>query len=81
MKVEELAAVVDELIDVLRLQASELEKLIAHVQQVTAHLPEESEMSVIRSSLSGLYLRIQKLRGVDRAAPGEGEGAVSSTGQ
>ncbi|HLN27415.1 MAG TPA: hypothetical protein VK395_06700 [Gemmataceae bacterium] len=67
MNVEELASVVDELVEVLHNQARELEKLIAHVQQVTAHLPEESEMSVIRSSLSGLHLRLKKLRGVDHS--------------
>jgi hypothetical protein len=72
MEVEELAAVVDELIEVLHLQARELEKLIAHVEQVTVHLPEESEMSVIRSSLSGLHLRTPRLRGVDSAARGGG---------
>jgi hypothetical protein len=69
MNVEELAAVIDELIEVLHLQARELEKLIAHVGQVTAHLPEESEMSVIRSSLSGLHLRLKKLRGVEHPLP------------
>lgn len=69
MNIEQLAAVVDELIEVLRLQATELEKLIAHVEQVTAHLPEESEISVIRSSLSGLHLRIRKLCGVAPTFP------------
>ena len=63
MKVAELAAVVDELIEVLHLQARELEKLIAHVSQVTTRLPEESEMSVIRSTLTGLHQRVKKLRG------------------
>jgi hypothetical protein len=81
MKVEELAAVVDELIEVLHLQASELEKLIAHVEQVTVHLAEESEMSVIRSSLSGLHLRLKKLRGAEPAAPREGEGLATSPGR
>ena len=77
MQIEELAAAVDELIEVLHLQARELEKLIAHMGQVTAHLPEESEMSVVRSSLSGLHLRIMKLRGVDTAAQ-EREGPAPS---
>jgi hypothetical protein len=82
MNVEELAAVVDELVEVLHLQAKELEKLIAHVEQVTVHLPEESEMSVIRSSLSGLHLRLRKLRGLDPADTREGgEGPVTSTGK
>lgn len=66
MKTEQLAVVVDELIEILYLQARELEKLITHVEQVTAHVPEESEISVIRSSLTGLHLRLRKLRGVDQ---------------
>jgi len=78
MNVEELAAVIDELVEVLHLQARELEKLIAHVEQVTAHLPEESEMSVIRSSFSGLHQRIKKLRGLDSAAPRAGKGPRST---
>jgi hypothetical protein len=69
MKVEELAAIVDELVEVLHLQARELEKLIGHVQQVTTRLPEEREMSVIRSSLSGLHQRLKKLRGVEHPLP------------
>jgi hypothetical protein len=77
MNVEELAAVVDELAEVLHLQAKELEKLIAHVEQVTGHLPEESEMSVIRSALGGVRLRIKKLRGVDVAPSPEGQVAAS----
>jgi hypothetical protein len=64
MDTEELAAVVDELIEVLHLQARELGDLIAHVGQVTDHLPEESRMSVIRSSLTVLHQRIKKLRGL-----------------
>jgi hypothetical protein len=82
MEVEELVAVVDDLIEVLHLQATELEKLIAHVEQVTVHLPEASEMSVIRSSLSGLHLRIKKLRGVAPTANRKGEERpASSTGK
>jgi hypothetical protein len=65
MQVEELAAVVDELVEVMHLQARQLEKLIAHVEQVTVHLPEGSEMSVICSSLSALHLRLKKLRDLD----------------
>lgn len=62
MKVEELAEIVDELIDVLRMQAAELEKLIVHLEQVTVPVPEEREQSLIRSALNGLHLRIRKLR-------------------
>jgi len=81
MNVDELAVVVDELIDILRLQAGELEKLIARVEQVTAHLPEEREIAVIRSSLNGLHLRLKKLRGVGLTATSEEEGAAPSTDQ
>ena len=66
MSVQELAAIVAELVDVLHLQAKELEKLIMHVEQVTARMPEESEMSVIRSSLSGLHQRLKSLQHSDR---------------
>jgi hypothetical protein len=69
MDVEELAAVVDELIEVLHTQARELEHLIAHVEQVTVRLPEESAMAVIRSSLTGLHQRIKKLRGMGHPLP------------
>ena len=82
MNVEELAAVVDELVEILHLQAKELENLIAHVEQVTVHLSEESEMSVIRSSLSGIHLRLRKLRGLDPADTREGgEGPATSIGK
>jgi hypothetical protein len=53
---------VDELIEVLHLQAKELENLIAHVGQVTGHLPEESRISVVRSTLTGLHMQVKKLR-------------------
>ncbi len=81
MQIEELATVVDDLIEVLHLQALELEKLIAHVGQVTVHLPEESQMSVIRSSLSGLRLRIKKLLSGDLAATPEGGEPEVPTGK
>ncbi|MCL6504856.1 MAG: hypothetical protein K6T86_19430 [Pirellulales bacterium] len=68
MKVEELAEIVDELIDVLRMQAAELEKLIVHLEQVTVPVPEEREQSLIRSTLNGLHLRIRKLRQAEAAS-------------
>lgn len=69
MNVQNLAAVVDELVEVLHLQARELEKLIAHVGQVTGRLPEENAMSVVRSSLSGIHQRIKQLRGDEHPIP------------
>ncbi len=61
--VEQLAAVVDELIGVLQLQAQNLERLISHVEQVTTRLPVANELSVVRSELAALRVRITKLRG------------------
>jgi hypothetical protein len=78
MKVEELAAVVEELIEVLHLQATELEEFISHVEQVTDHLREGSKISVVRSTLSGLHVRIRKLRGVDASGTPEGGDTSSS---
>lgn len=62
MNADELAAVVDELIEVLHLQARELERLVTHVEQVTVHLPEKSEIAAVRASLTVLHQRIKKLR-------------------
>jgi hypothetical protein len=59
--VEQLAAVVEELIAVLQLQAQDLEKLLAHVEQVTTRLPEANALSVVRSELTALHLRVKKL--------------------
>jgi hypothetical protein len=64
MNAEELAAVMDELLEILHLQARQLENLTGHIEQVTTRLPEESEMSVVRSTLAGLHQRVKKLRGV-----------------
>jgi hypothetical protein len=69
MSVNEPASIVDDLIEVLHLQARELKHLITHVEQLHSHLPEESKMSVIRSSLTGLHQRTKELRGVDHSLP------------
>ena len=69
---EQLEEIVKDLIEVLQLQARELEKLIAHVEQVTARLPETNELSVVRSELAALQVRMQNLGGAgasSRAAP------------
>jgi hypothetical protein len=60
--VEQLAAVVEELIGVLQLQAQELEKLIAKVKQVTMRLPEANQLSVVRSELAALRVRVKQVR-------------------
>ncbi len=66
---DEFAIILDDLVEVLHLQAKELENLIAHVEQVTRKMPEESRMSVVRSSLTGLHHRIRKLRGIEHRVP------------
>ncbi|MCI0465341.1 MAG: hypothetical protein L0Z62_51120 [Gemmataceae bacterium] len=60
--VEKLAAVVEELVEVLQLQARDLERLITHVEQVTTRLPEANELSVVRSELAALHVRLKQLR-------------------
>jgi hypothetical protein len=60
--VDQLAALVEELIEVLQLQTRDLERLITHVEQVTTRLPEANELSVVRSELAALHVRIKKLR-------------------
>ena len=68
---ERLETIVEDLIAVLHLQAKELEKLIAHVEQVTSRMPEADELSVVRSELAALLVRVKKLRGpAEQPAPG-----------
>jgi hypothetical protein len=59
---EQLAAAVQELVGILQVQARELERLVARVEQVTTRLPEANEFSVVRSELAALQIRLKKLR-------------------
>jgi hypothetical protein len=60
---EELAAILEELIDVLRLQAKDLENLVGHLEQVTPRLGYTPQLSAVAAELNALHRRIQKLRG------------------
>ena len=59
---EQLAAILVELIAILQLQGRELERLITRVEQVTDHLPEANELSVVQLGLSALSVRIKEYR-------------------
>ncbi|HYT93272.1 MAG TPA: hypothetical protein VEL76_31425 [Gemmataceae bacterium] len=63
---DQLGTILGDLIEVLHRQAKELEKLVAHVEQVTTRLPEANRLALIASELSELHLRIQKLRDTRR---------------
>jgi hypothetical protein len=65
----QLAALVEELIAVLQLQTRELEKVITHVEQVTTHLPEANQLSVVQSELTALHVRIKRLRAGQGSQP------------
>ena len=58
---EELRAIVEDLIVVLREQTIELEKLTDHLAQRVGRLPEGPELSVFRSELASLHVRAKKL--------------------
>ena len=58
---EPLRKIVADLIDVMHLQAQELEKVFVRVEQVAGRLLEEGRLSVIVSELSELKRRIQGL--------------------
>ena len=58
---EPLRKIVADLIDVMHLQAQELEKVFVRVEQVAGRPPEEGRLSVIVSELSELKRRIQGL--------------------
>jgi hypothetical protein len=58
---EQLRQIVEDTIEVMHLQAKELEKLVEHVEQVAGHLGYQHQFSVIASELSELHVRIKKL--------------------
>jgi len=62
-EMEQLRQTVEDLIQIMHLQARELEKLVAHVEQVAGHhLGYQDQFSLVASELTGLHHRIQKLR-------------------
>jgi hypothetical protein len=50
-------------------KARTLERLGAHAEQVTNRLPEANELSVVRSELTGLQVRLKKLRALPELRP------------
>jgi hypothetical protein len=58
---EQLRQIVEDLIEVMHLQAKELEKLVEHVEQVAGHLGYQHQLPVVASELSELHVRIKKL--------------------
>ena len=72
---DQLGTILGDLIEVLHRQAKELEKLVAHVEQVTTRMPEVHELSVVRSELSALLVRIKKFRAGEEAPSREAKSA------
>jgi hypothetical protein len=66
---DELAAALEEFIDVTHFLVKDLEKLVAHVGQVTPHFGYDTQLSLIASELSGLHQRVQRLRGTENRPP------------
>ncbi|HKI35926.1 MAG TPA: hypothetical protein VKA46_28985 [Gemmataceae bacterium] len=60
---EQLRKVVEDLVQVMHVQAKDLEKLVEHIEQGTGHLGYQHQFSVVASALSELHLRVQKLSG------------------
>ena len=52
-----LWTIVGDLIEVMRIEAKEIEKLVTHVEQVTTRMPEAHQFSVIVSELAELQHR------------------------
>ncbi|MHB1037132.1 MAG: hypothetical protein ACYC35_20995 [Pirellulales bacterium] len=60
-EIDQVLTVVDDLIEVLHLEAKELEKLVNHVEQVTTPLPNAHQFSVVASELIALHQRVKRL--------------------
>jgi hypothetical protein len=59
--VSELHRVIEDLIEIVRLQTTELQRLIAHVEGQTVHLPQRSQVPLLLSELSELRSRVRKM--------------------
>jgi len=53
-----LKEVVQELIELMRSEARELEKLVVHVEQISGKLPEEPQFAALASQLTALKARL-----------------------
>jgi hypothetical protein len=58
---DQLARIVEDLIEVMHVQAKELEKLVEQVEQGAGRLASKPQMSVVASELSELHNRIKHL--------------------
>lgn len=58
---DELRNVIDDLIDVLHLQAEELQRLLTHVEQETVRIPYPNQVPLVLSQLSELHHRVRHL--------------------
>ena len=58
---EELRVVVEGLIRVMHEQSRELETLVDHLAQAVGRVPDQGDLSVIRSELAALHVRAKKL--------------------
>jgi len=62
MEIKQLAEIVEELIEAMHLQATELEKLLSHVQQVSPRMGYTSEIPAVAAEMTKLRLEMKKLR-------------------
>jgi hypothetical protein len=53
-----LKGIVQELIELMRAEARELEKLVIHVEQVAGKLPDEPQFAALASQLTALKARM-----------------------
>ncbi|NLT68704.1 MAG: hypothetical protein GXX84_19095 [Acidobacteria bacterium] len=61
MDLKKLAGIVDELIEIMELQAAELEKLLTHVQRVTPRMGYQSEIPAVAAGMKKLRIEMKKL--------------------
>lgn len=59
MAPNELQEIVRELIDLMRLETREVEKLVVHLEQFAGKLPEEHQFSSLTAQLTALRTRLK----------------------
>ena len=61
-EIDEVAGVLEDLIDLMHLQVKELQKLTTHVEQTTDRVTYGTQLPLIASELNGLHQRLRQLR-------------------
>lgn len=69
MEPKEIAGMLDELVEALRLQANEIDRLLTHIRRVTEPPDYTSRMPAVSAALTRLHLQVKELLKAEEHEP------------